>query len=103
MAKTKRFEITALAYDKRGKLLSVGHNSYTKTHSLQAHYGMRTGNPNKIYLHAELAALIKARQQVHKLVVFRYNADGSPALAKPCASCQLAIAEFGVKYVEFTK
>ena len=100
---SRKYEITALAYDKRGKLLSVGINSYTRTHPLQAKYGRRAGKPNAIYLHAELAALLKAREQVHKLVVLRYDKDGKPALAKPCPACQLAIREFNVKHVEYTK
>ena len=100
---SRKYEITALAYDKRGKLLSVGRNSYTKTHPLQAQLGRRAGKPNAIYLHAELAALLKAREQVWKLVILRYDKDGKPALAKPCPSCQLAIKQFQVKQVEYTK
>jgi deoxycytidylate deaminase len=100
---SKKHEITALAYDKRGKLLAVGRNSYVRTHPLQAKYGRRTGRPNAVYLHAELAALVKARAVVHKLVILRYHKDGRPALAKPCPACELAIKEFGVKFVEYTK
>ena len=100
---SRKYEITALAYDKRGKLLSVGQNSYTKTHPLQAKLGRKSGKPNAIYLHAELAALLKSKEQVHKLVVVRYDKDGKPALAKPCPSCQLAIKQFQVKQVEYTK
>jgi deoxycytidylate deaminase len=98
----KRFEITALAYDKRGRMLSIGRNSYIKTHSLQAKFAKQAGRPQAIYVHAELAALMKARRKVHKLVVVRYNKDGSPGNAKPCEICELAIKEFGVKYVEHT-
>lgn len=100
---SRRYEITAIAYDKRGKVLSVGRNSYTKTHPLQAHYGRKSGRPNAIYLHAELRALLLAREQVHKLVVLRYDKDGKPAMAKPCPACQLAIREFNVRQVEYTK
>lgn len=96
----KRYEITALAYDKRGRLLSVGKNSYVKTHPLQRKYGMLVGRPKAIYMHAELDALLKARGPVHKLVVMRYDTDGKPAPAAPCATCQRAIADFGVKEVE---
>lgn len=100
--RTKRFEITALAYDRKGNLLSIGRNSYVRTHPLQAYYGRKAGKPAAIYIHAELHALIKARQPVHRLVVLRHNKDGTPALAKPCAACQLAIKDFKVKYVEHT-
>lgn len=98
----KRFELTAFAYDKRGRLLSIGRNSYIKTHSLQAKFAKKAGRPQAIYLHAELVALLKSRQQVHKLVVVRYNKDGSPGNAKPCEICQLAIEAFNVKHVEHT-
>lgn len=99
---SRKYDITALAYDKRGKLLAVGKNSYTKTHPLQAKYGKKSGKPAAIFMHAELDAIIKAREPVHKLVVIRYDVHGKPALARPCASCQLAIKEFGVKHVEHT-
>ena len=99
---SRRYDITALAYSKRGKLLAVGKNSYTRTHPLQAKFGKQSGKPNAIYLHAELAALLKAREPVYKLVVFRYDRHGNPANSKPCPSCQLAIKSFGVKHVEHT-
>lgn len=98
----RRYEIKAMAYDKRGKLLAVGLNSYTKTHTLQAELGRKSGRPQAIYLHAELAALLKARKPVHKLVVFRYDRDGKPANSKPCPACQLAIKKFNVKEVVHT-
>lgn len=98
----KQQQITALAYDKRGKLLAVGRNSYTKTHPLQSKYANLSKRPAAIYLHAELDALIKARQQVHKLVVIRVNSKGKPVIAKPCPSCQLAIRDFNVKHVTHT-
>ena len=99
---SRRYEITALAYDRRGKLLAVGKNSYEKTHPLQAKFGKSSGKPNAIYLHAELAALLKSREPVHKLVVSRYDKNGKAVNAKPCPSCQLAIKYFGVKHVEHT-
>lgn len=100
--RTKRQNITAFAYDKRGRLLSVGRNSYTQTHPLQAKYGRLSGRPNAIYLHAEISALVRARGEVYKLVVVRYGANGQPLLAKPCKACQLAINDYGVKHVEHT-
>ncbi|UFK09571.1 cytidine and deoxycytidylate deaminase domain containing protein [Xanthomonas phage DES1] len=98
----RQYAITALAYNKRGRLLSVGQNSYTKTHRLQAELGKLSGRPKAIYLHAELAALLKAREPVHKLVVTRYDKDGNPANSAPCPACQLAIKKFNVKIVEHT-
>ncbi len=98
----KLYEITALAYSKDGRLLSVGKNSYTKTHPLQARLAAKVGRPKAIYIHAELDALIKAREDVHKLVVLRYDSKGNPMMAKPCNICESAIRMFGVKNVEHT-
>ncbi len=94
--------ITALAYDKRGRLLSVGRNSYVKTHPLQAKFARQAGTPDKIYLHAEIDALIKAGTRVHRLVVIRKDKYGRDMLAKPCSCCQLALKFFGVNQVEHT-
>jgi hypothetical protein len=70
--------ITAFAYDKKGRLLSVGRNSYVKTHPLQARMAKEVGEDYKIYLHAEVAALVKVKNwtRVDKLVVTRYNKNG---------------------------
>ena len=99
---SRKYDITALAYNKRGRLLAVGRNSYTRTHPLQAKFGAKAGKPNAIYIHAELDALTRSREQVHRLVVLRYDIKGRPALAKPCPACQLAIKSFKVKHVEHT-
>ena len=98
----KRYAITALAYAKDGRLLSVGKNSYTKTHPLQAKLAARVGKPEAIYLHAEMAALVKAREPVHRLVVLRYDSRGKPKNAAPCCICREAIRMFDVKHVEHT-
>jgi deoxycytidylate deaminase len=100
----KRFSISAIIYDKRGRVLSVGNNSYVKTHPLQAEYARRAGEPHKVYLHAEIAAIVKCRSldKAHKIVIFRYSEDGSPAEAKPCKICQEAIRKAGINYVEHT-
>ena len=98
----RRFSITALAYDRKGKLLSVGRNSYVKTHPLQAHYAKVSNKPHAVFLHAEIAALVKARGKVYKMVVTRFNSKGQPVLARPCSICQLALKDYGVKEIQHT-
>ncbi len=96
--------ITAFAYDKKGRLLSVGRNSYVKTHPLQARMAKEVGEDYKIYLHAEVAALVKVKNwtRVDKLVVTRYNKNGEPMIAKPCRVCQRVIKFAGINTVEHT-
>ena len=101
--RTCRQDITAFAYDKRGRLLAVGQNSYVKTHRLQAYYGRKAGRPGRIFLHAELDALIKGskRGTIHKLFVMRKGANRYLP-CKPCPSCMLAINDYNVKVLEYT-
>lgn len=96
--------ITAFAYDRKGRILSIGRNSYVKTHPLQARAAKEVGEDYKIYLHAEVAALVKIKnwQKINKLVVTRYNKNGEPMLAKPCRVCQRVIKIAGIGTVEHT-
>ena len=96
--------ITAFAYDRKGRILSIGRNSYVKTHPLQARAAKEVGEDYKIYLHAEVAALVKIKnwQKIDKLVVTRYNKNGEPMLAKPCRVCQRVIKIAGIGTGEHT-
>ena len=100
----KRFSVSAVIFDKRGRVLSIGKNSYIKTHPLQAEYARRAGEPHKVYLHAEVDAIVKCSNldRAEKIVVFRHTEDGSPASARPCKICQHAIKLAGIKNVEHT-
>lgn len=101
---TKKYEITAIIYDKRGNVLSVGKNSYIKTHPLQARYATQVGEPSKVFLHAEVDAIVKCKNldKAHKIVVFRFLEDGTPAMAKPCKICKQAIRKTPIQYIEHT-
>lgn len=96
--------VTALIYDRRGRVISVGQNSYVKTHPLQAKHAKKVGEEEKIYLHAEISAISKCRDltKAHKIFIIRYDANGNPTLAKPCEVCASAIAETPIKIVEHT-
>jgi tRNA(Arg) A34 adenosine deaminase TadA len=99
-----RQNITAIIYDKRGSVLSVGQNSYIKTHPLQAKHAALVGLHDKIYLHAEMAAIVRCKDlsKAHKIVVMRLGKSGKELLAKPCAICQSAIEASGIEIVEYT-
>jgi deoxycytidylate deaminase len=97
-----RQKVTALIYDKKGRLLATGHNSYTKTHPKQAHFARLAGAERKTYLHAEIAAIIRAGPAAYAIHVLRYRRDGSLALARPCEICMLAIRESGIKEISYS-
>lgn len=99
-----RYNITAIVYDKRGRIVSMGKNSYVKTHPLQARLAKQAGLDEKIFLHAEVDALVKLKDwdRAHRMVVTRIGRSGKPLNAKPCPVCQKAIKLAGINYVEHT-
>ena len=98
-----KYKITATCYDKRGRVISKGVNDYARSHPLQAHFAKLVGQEERIYLHAEIKAIISARgKPIHKIRVERYNHKGEQRLAFPCPVCQQAIKHAGIKLVEYT-
>lgn len=96
--------LTAIIYDKRGKVLSIGQNSYVKTHPVMAKYAEEAGEPYKVFLHAEVHALIKCKDlsKAHRIFVSRYGKTGQPLNAKPCPICMGAIRRAGIEVIEHT-
>lgn len=98
-----KHSIQAKAFDKHGRLLAVGNNSYTKTHTIQAKFAKKAGTPEKEYLHGEIDCLIKARgAKIHALHVSRTTKQGHLRNAKPCNVCMRAIIEYGVSRVYYS-
>ena len=103
MANVKH-ELTAIIYDKRGRVLSIGQNNYIKTHPLQAKHAEKVGLPEKQYLHAEIHAIARCKDltKAHRILITRFGKNGQPLLAKPCPVCQSAIRAAGIELVEHT-
>lgn len=95
--------LVAKCYDKRGNLLSIGKNNYNKSHPLQAYFAKMVGMPERIYLHAEIDAILRAKgKRIHSIHVARYDKHGRSCLAKPCQICQEAIKAFGIQEIIHT-
>ena len=82
------------------ELVSVGWNQ-KKSHPLQKRF---SSNPERIFLHAEVDAIIKGFRRGTledcDLIIARVKRDGPDwvsGLAKPCEGCQRAIKWSGVK------
>lgn len=98
----KQYSVIAMTLDTHGKLISIGTNSYEKTHPLQAKYARMTGNPHRIYLHAEIDALTTLKRiQPRTLIVARVNRFG-PCNAMPCDICSRAAVDLGINKVVYT-
>jgi deoxycytidylate deaminase len=100
----KKYNITAFLYDKKGNILSVGKNSYVKSHPVQARLAKQMGMEHRHFLHAEISALIRCKRldKAHSMFVCRFDREGNPANAKPCPICQEAIRMAGIKEVRWT-
>lgn len=68
------------------------------------HFAEKAGdNPNKIYRHAELnAVLASGRSEIHSILVQRFQTNGDMANAMPCKTCQEMLKNFGVTLVRYT-
>ena len=100
-----KYKVAARCLDKHGRVLSVATNSYAKTHPTQSKWAGKAGFSEKQFLHAEIAALVKAlrtKQQPYKIQVIRVNNLGELRMAKPCPICSMAIKEAGIKFVEYS-
>jgi len=98
-----KYLIGAVCLDRGGNVISYGFNSYSKTHPLQYHYAQKTQKKERIFLHAEIAAIIRARRKIDTLIIARIMYKSLRyGLSKPCPICTLAIMEAGIKNVYFT-
>ncbi len=92
--------------DRKGNVLSIGQNSYTKTHPLMKVYANKVNRPESCFLHAEIAALVrlnnKDKKRANKIYVARLMKNGEIGTAKPCTICQKIISDFGIKSIEYT-
>lgn len=104
MPRKQKQDITAIIYDKKGKVLSIGKNSYVKTHPLQFEHAKKVNMPDKVFLHAEISAIIKCKDlhSAHKIFVSRLYKDGTGANAKPCPVCMSAIRATNIRIIEHT-
>ena len=87
---------------KKSKVVATAVNLEKKSHPLQAKFAKRVGLCEKIYLHAEVSALIKAREDADTIVVARVDRQGKLKNSKPCPICAFALEQAGVTNVYYT-
>ena len=99
---TKKYWVIAASLDHHNNIISIGENSYQKTHPMQSRLSLKCGNRNREYLHAEIASLVKNRNKPESIMIVRITSTGLVRMARPCNICNLAIRESGIRYIHFT-
>ena len=89
---------------KKNKIVSTGVNKETKSHPLQAKLAEMVGLDEKIYLHAEISALVRCKSDADTIVVARLGGHSGNELrnARPCPICSLALKEAGIQHIYYT-
>lgn len=101
-----KYSITAIIKDKHGHIISRANNSYIKTHPIQAKYAKKVGREKKVYLHAEVLAILRAGKRIEKafsIEIYRFDKEGNTRLAKPCPICMELIKTTPIKEIIYTE
>jgi deoxycytidylate deaminase len=93
----------------RNEIIATGYNR-NKSSPMQAFWANKAGRPEAIYTHAEMSALNKVASaqfamtnaDIMKVFVYRQFADGTPAMARPCEICSMALKHLGIKRWYYT-
>lgn len=75
----------------KGSIISYGINHYTKSHPTQKKYALLANQPDRIFLHAEIDCINKAKKPIDTMIVLRVNKVGNFVNAMPCPICQKAL------------
>lgn len=101
---SQKQSIFSVVYNRSGKVLSTGENSYKKTNPNQARIAALVGLPDKQYLHSEVASLLNLHHshKPYSIFVSRKMRNGEWGMARPCNVCMQAIRTSGIKRIYFT-
>lgn len=99
-----KHRVCAIITDKKGRIISIAANSYTKSSPVMHRYAQSVGLDDKIYWHAECKAIhqIANIKRAHKIYVARVTRKGAIGTAAPCPICAAAIKDAGIKVIEHT-
>lgn len=101
---------SCILLDKRYNILTSGCNNYSKTHPVQARLAMQSELPKRIFLHAEISALIRLRsmgmeEALHSAVCVRVRTiqkNKMLGLSFPCPICFDTLIKSGVKKIIYS-
>lgn len=98
--KSNNQKVVAFVLDSKGRILTEGWNSYTKTHPVQKKAAEAHGDIQKCFMHAEIHALTRlSYKQLSKqdtIVVLRMDVNRNLLPGKPCPICMGVIGQYGI-------
>jgi deoxycytidylate deaminase len=101
----KNYKLTAIIRDKRGLILSIGTNSYIKTHTAMYRLEKELGvsNPKKNFLHAEIDAIVRCRHldKAYYIEIYRVGKSGKYLCSKPCKICMSGISKTPIRIIKY--
>jgi len=103
---SQRQDLTAIIKNKRGSILSIGKNSYVKTHPIMSRLASKIGivDSPKIYIHAEMDAIIKCKDltKAYSIEIYRVSREtGLYVNSTPCRICQAGILNTPIRYMKY--
>lgn len=95
---------------KKKKVISASSNYDYKTHPIQSWWAHKTAEVHgevfskRIYLHAEIGALIKTKEDADTIVICRVGGHSGRELrnARPCVICEGFIRHSGIKHIHYS-
>jgi len=102
--KRQQKRVAAVISTKRGVIVAAATNSYEKTHPEMKRAAVRCGLDEKIYLHAEVAAILKDTDNLgYRISIASVNKKGELTYAAPCKICLSVLKRTkNIKVVEFS-
>ena len=105
-ASPSKMKVGAVLLSSKGKVLTTAVNQERKSHPIQARIARSVGHPRIVFLHAEVAALLKLRhrQAASTVIVARLGGVGASELrmSRPCPVCEAYLRQHGVKDVYYS-
>lgn len=100
------YTLTAIIRDKKGRILSIGKNSYIKTHPIMLRLAEKVGytKGEKVNLHAEIDAINKCQNlgKAYSIEVFNYSERSKTyKQSRPCSICMLGISKTPIKIIKY--
>jgi tRNA(Arg) A34 adenosine deaminase TadA len=97
---------SCILLDKKHNMVAYGCNHCHKSHPEQAKQAFLQHLPKRIFLHAEIHSLLRARSKpsldLHTAICIRVKREGSLGLFFPCAICFDALMKHNIKRIIYS-